>query len=108
MTSSPASNGRKIVTVFGAGAPRPGSGVYSEAVTMGRLLAEAGFVVATGGYGGVMEGASRGACEAGGHVIGVTCDRIEQYRHVKTNQWVREEVRFPLLRDRMYHLITFA
>jgi uncharacterized protein (TIGR00725 family) len=29
--------------------------------------------VITGGYGGVMEGASRGAREAGGRAIGVTC-----------------------------------
>src|SRR5512143_1494339 len=103
-----ARNGKKIVTVFGAGMPKAGSQVYGQAVEMGRLLAQAGFIVATGGYGGVMEAASRGACEADGHVIGVTCDRIEQYRHVKANPWVKEEVRFPMLRDRMYHLITFA
>jgi uncharacterized protein (TIGR00725 family) len=37
----------------------------------GRLLAKAGFVVATGGLGGVMEAASRGAREEGGLVIGI-------------------------------------
>lgn len=40
---------------------------------LGRLLAGAGFGVLTGGYGGVMEGASRGAFDAGGRVVGVTC-----------------------------------
>lgn len=99
---------RKVVTVFGAGTPPPESPVYAEAQVMGRLLAEAGYAVATGGYGGVMAGISQGAAEAGGHVIGVTCERIEQYRHARKNPWVREEVRFQLLRDRMYHLITAA
>ncbi len=99
---------KKLVAVFGSGIPAPGSPIYEEARAMGRLLAEAGFEVETGGYAGVMEGISRGACEAGGNVIGVTCDRIEQFRHVKANRWVQREVRFPLLRDRMYHLITSA
>jgi len=38
---------------------------------VGRLLARAGFAVATGGLGGVMEAASRGARDAGGLVIGI-------------------------------------
>lgn len=40
---------------------------------MGQLLAEAGFVVVTGGYQGVMEAVSRGAAEAGGEAEGVVC-----------------------------------
>jgi len=38
---------------------------------VGRLLAEAGFAVATGGLGGVMEAASRGARDGGGLVLGL-------------------------------------
>jgi uncharacterized protein (TIGR00725 family) len=38
---------------------------------VGRLLARAGFGVVTGGLGGVMEAASRGARDAGGLVIGI-------------------------------------
>jgi uncharacterized protein (TIGR00725 family) len=38
---------------------------------VGRGLAEAGFTVVTGGEGGAMEAASRGAREAGGTVVGV-------------------------------------
>jgi uncharacterized protein (TIGR00725 family) len=37
----------------------------------GRLLAEAGAVVVTGGLGGVMEAASKGAFEAGGLTLGI-------------------------------------
>lgn len=61
-----------IVAVFGGSEPREGEPLYEEARTVGRLLAQAGFWVANGGYGGVMEAASRGAREGGGRAIGVT------------------------------------
>jgi uncharacterized protein (TIGR00725 family) len=38
---------------------------------VGRLLAEAGITVITGGLGGVMEAASQGACRCGGLTIGI-------------------------------------
>ena len=37
------------------------------------MLAEEGYVVVTGGYGGAMEAACRGAAEAGGEAEGVVC-----------------------------------
>lgn len=99
----------KTVSVFGGSAPRPGSAAYAEAVEMGRHLAQAGYAVATGGYRGVMEGASRGAAEAGGHVIGVTCALIENWREgFAANPWVKEEMKFASLRDRLYHLVSFC
>lgn len=54
---------------------------------------------------GTMEAVSRGAAEAGGHVIGVTCDEIEAWRPVGPNLWVREQLRYPTLRQRLYALI---
>ncbi len=99
----------KIVSVFGGAAPKPGTSAYEEAVAMGRLLAQAGYTVATGGYGGVMEGASKGAVEAGGHAIGVTCTLIEDWREgLVANAWVREEIRFASLRERLFHLVSFC
>jgi uncharacterized protein (TIGR00730 family) len=50
----------------------PGSPLYEEARQVGRLLVQSGCTVVNGGYGGVMEGASRGAREAGGEAVGVT------------------------------------
>jgi uncharacterized protein (TIGR00730 family) len=95
----------KVISVFGSSAPGPGSADYEMARDLGRRLAQAGFAVQTGGYVGVMEGASRGANEAGGHVIGVTCAQIEEFRPLKANPWVKEEIRHPTLRERVLYLV---
>ena len=99
-----------IISILGGSAPQPGSPAYEEAYHLGKGLAEAGYIVATGGYTGIMEAASKGAAEAGGHVIGVTTDALNRWerRSVDANRWVREEIKFPTLRDRLYHLITFS
>ncbi|HNT56085.1 MAG TPA: LOG family protein [Anaerolineaceae bacterium] len=78
------------VCVFGSAQPKPGDPAYIEAQHLGGLLADAGHQVVTGGYVGTMEAASRGAAEAGGHVIGVTCRQIEAYRPGGANPWVHE------------------
>ena len=93
------------VSVFGGSQPREGDTAYTEAQALGRLLAERGHTVLTGGYIGTMEAVSRGACEAGGHVIGVTCEDIEAWRQVKPNSWVMEEVRRKTLIERLHTLI---
>jgi predicted Rossmann-fold nucleotide-binding protein len=69
------------------------------------MLGTAGYTVLTGGYIGTMEAVSRGAVEAGGHVIGVTCDEIEAWRPVNPNPWVLQENRFPTLNQRLNALI---
>ncbi len=53
------------------GAARPTEAEYEAARRVGALAAEAGWAVLTGGGGGIMEAASRGAAEAGGLTIGV-------------------------------------
>jgi uncharacterized protein (TIGR00730 family) len=93
------------VTIFGGSQPQPGTPAYHEAYALGRMLAERGHAVLTGGYIGTMEAASRGAHEAGGHVIGVTCADIEAWRKVKPNQWVKEERRKKTLLERLEVLI---
>ncbi len=60
---------RPYVAVCGASDADPAQSRAAEEV--GRLLAERGAVVVCGGYGGVMEAASRGAAAAGGLVVGV-------------------------------------
>jgi len=93
------------VTVFGGSAPKPNSTAYQEAYALGKLLAERGHTAMTGGYIGTMEAVSRGAADSGGHVIGVTCNEIENWRDVRPNQWVREEWRFETLKQRLNALI---
>jgi uncharacterized protein (TIGR00730 family) len=100
-----AKNNSPVIAVFGSSAPKPGEPDYEEARQVGRLLAEAGFTVSTGGYMGTMAAVSQGACEAGGHVIGVTCSQIETFRARGPNEWVKEEIRYDTLRDRLLHLI---
>ena len=93
------------ITVFGGSQPKEGDSAYNEAVELGRLLAQSGHTVLTGGYIGTMEAVSRGASEAGGHVIGVTCEDIENWRKVAPNRWVQEERRWKTLFERLQGLI---
>lgn len=93
------------ITVFGGSQPKEGDSAYAEALELGKLLAQRGHTVLTGGYIGTMEAVSRGAHEAGGHVVGVSCDDIEAWRDVRPNQWVKEERRRKTLIERMQILI---
>ncbi len=95
----------RLITVFGGATPQPGEPAYDEAYRLGGLLGAAGYTVLTGGYSGTMEAVSRGAAEAGAHVIGVTCTLLEQWRPLGANRWVMEEIRHHTLRARMYDLI---
>ena len=58
------------VTVFGSARTKESDPNYIAARETGRLLAEAGFEVITGGGPGIMEAANRGAAEAGGVSVG--------------------------------------
>jgi uncharacterized protein (TIGR00730 family) len=93
------------ITVFGGARPKPAELAYEQAENLGKILAEAGHTVLTGGYCGTMEAASKGAAAAGGHVVGVTCDEIERWRHQGANQWVKEEWRCATLQERMISLM---
>lgn len=94
-----------ILTVFGSSKPLPGDQAYGQGEQLGRLAARAGWLVATGGYGGTMEAVSKGAAEEGGTAIGVTCQQIEDWRPLGPNQWVTEEIRVPTLRERLERLV---
>ncbi len=94
------------ISVFGGSQPQPGSPAYEQAVELGRLLAGNRHIVLTGGYIGTMEAVSRGAAEAGGHVIGVTCTEIENWRSIGANQWVKEEWKRDSLMERLEALIS--
>jgi uncharacterized protein (TIGR00730 family) len=96
---------RPVIAVFGSSRPRSGTDAYTLARTLGSRLAGAGFAVATGGYEGTMAAVSQGAAEAGGHVIGVGCSRIEGFRGASFNPFVVEPILYETLTDRLLHLV---
>lgn len=63
-----------LVTVFGSARAEPGSPEYAEAEKVGRLLAENGYGVITGGGDGIMGAVNKGAYEAGGQSIGLNIE----------------------------------
>ena len=105
LISPPVSN--KIIAVFGASRSIPGDGIYEGGVTCGRLLAESGYGVVTGGYGGLMEAVSKGASEAGGHVVGVTAPAVFHDRD-GANDFVAEERKAAHLVERIHQLTDIS
>ena len=61
---------RPAVSIFGSARIAAGTPTYEAARLTGRLFAEAGLAVVTGGGPGVMEAANRGAREGGGLSVG--------------------------------------
>jgi uncharacterized protein (TIGR00730 family) len=92
------------VTVFGSSRPREGDADYEVARLLGRALAESGYSVCSGGYGGVMAAVSRGAKERGGKTYGVTAEFFK----AKLNPWVDVEMRVTTWQERLFELIRVA
>jgi uncharacterized protein (TIGR00730 family) len=90
-----------IVTVFGGSRCGPESAEYTQGVQLGRLLAEAGYAVCTGGYAGVMEAVSRGAHECHGDVVGVTMEQFD----LAPNRYVKRVLPSPNFYARLQGLI---
>ena len=94
----------KTITVFGSSRPEEGHAEYTEAMELGRALAAESFAVCTGGYGGVMEGVSRGAREAGGRVLAVTSSFFRR----RANRWVDEETPVATWQERLFELVRLG
>lgn len=95
---------KKLVAVFGPAHCVAGERLYADAERLGRLLAEAGFAVVTGGYDGVMEAASRGARNANGTVIGVTAE-VYYAKGREANSYLTREIRVKSATDRLMELL---
>ena len=96
-----------IVAVIGASQAQPGDRDYQDAVRLGRKLADAGYTVATGGYGGLMEAVSAGAAAGGGQVIGITAPAVFPSRS-GANRYVTEERKAVTLIERIRDLLGSA
>ncbi len=95
----------KIVTIFGTGRAKPGDSAYELAQEVGTLLAQAGFTITNGGYGGTMSAAAKGAVEAGGEIIGITCSA---FMGSKANQYITQEIITDSLDKRLDTLIKLG
>ena len=82
---------RPAVALFGSARVDEGHPAYESARAVGRRFAEQGWAVITGGGGGVMEGANRGAREGGGLSVGFN---IELPHEQSPNPWADIEMTF--------------
>lgn len=96
-----------VVAVFGSSAIVAGDPAWVEAERLGRLLAEAGFTVANGGYGGAMEAVSCGAHAVGGAVIGVTAPKVFPQR-AGVNPCVTRQITADTIAERIHRLVDLA
>src|SRR5258708_2024809 len=95
----------QVIGVFGSAGTQPNSPEYTDALALGGALADAGYAVMTGGYGGGMGAISEGAANAGGHVVGVTVGMFKE-RGLVPNPFLHEEVHLPTLAERLNYLIV--
>jgi len=93
------------VSVFGSARTKEGDTDYHAARDVGRLLAEQGVPVITGGGPGIMEAANRGACEADGLSIG--CG-IELPFEQGTNPYVNRDINFRFFFVRKTMFVKYA
>ncbi len=96
---------KKTITIFGTSRAKQGDTNFQLAYETGKLLAEAGFTIANGGYGGTMLAAAKGAAEAGGEVIGVTCSA---FKNSTANKYVTREIVTGSLDERLDTLIKLG
>jgi uncharacterized protein (TIGR00725 family) len=62
---------KNIIGVFGPGNVSSANEQWQAALSVGQQLAQKGYVVLTGGLGGIMTAACKGAKEAGGLTVGI-------------------------------------
>ena len=94
----------KIITAFGSAFVSQNETLYNEIEQIGKIAAEKGWTVCSGGYSGTMEAVSKGAKSAGGKTIGVT---VKQWT-AKTNDYIDEEVKMRNLMERIVELVGLA
>lgn len=94
----------KTITIFGSAIPKEDDAQYKFAYELGASLAKNGFNICNGGYGGIMEAASKGAYDNAGFVYGVT---IELWNK-EPNQYLTVEVREEKLFERITKLLELG
>ena len=95
--------GAPWVCVFGTSDPADRASA-TEAEKLGYALAKSGCVVVTGGYGAAMEAANRGARNAGGFTVGVTCSLFSR----QPNRYLDENIVTHSLLERLETLLRLG
>jgi len=99
------SNVYPAVTIFGSARVKPGNAIYEKAYRIARGLGEKGYGVITGGGGGVMEAANKGAAEAGGASVGMN---IELPMEQQPNRYANLRLNFRYFFVRKVMFIKYA
>jgi len=94
----------KIVTIFGTSRAKASDSVFQLAYEVGFKLANAGFAIANGGYGGTMTAAAKGVSKAGGQTIGVTCSAFDS----APNEYISRQITTETLTERLDKLIELG
>lgn len=84
-------NVKQAVSIFGSRCTQPGDEYYIKTCRIAKLLAKKGYSIISGGGGGIMEAANKGAVEGGGQSIGLNITLPERQ---EPNPWVKEILEF--------------
>jgi uncharacterized protein (TIGR00730 family) len=96
---------RPAVSIFGSARTKRGTSEYNLAERLAGLLVENGYSVITGGGGGIMEAANKGASEAGGQSVGLT---IELPFEQKPNPYADTRISFRYFFVRKVMFVKYA
>jgi uncharacterized protein (TIGR00725 family) len=106
ISSSPADSPGEVsrtVAVIGSARLSPPDPRCLPAEQIGAALAARGWTVLTGGYGGLMEVASRAAAQAGGRVVGLP---MRGWTALTPNQWNHELIWSDTYPERLGHILA--
>ena len=93
------------VSFFGSARVKPTDSIYKKTEKLARLFVENDFAVITGGGGGVMEAANKGAAEAGGTSVGLN---IILPREQKPNPFANIKIGFKYFFIRKVMFVKYA
>lgn len=93
------------VSIFGSARIKPTDPYYQKTVEIASLLAENGFTIITGGGGGIMEAANKGAAEKNGRSVGLN---ITLPMEQKPNDYSNKKVEFKYFFVRKVMFVKYA